>query len=146
MAFQDVASKRMQARLAALAWAAALVIGGSLSGCSDDGSTDDNGTPPQQYADVQFVDAGAFLPPKPTVSICNPCNATLQCNGIDDKDAHCVDYGDEGAFCGAGCASDGECTEGYRCADVKSVEGLSVKQCVRKADAGSKGAYGVCPC
>ncbi|MEY3014321.1 MAG: hypothetical protein RIT45_3056 [Pseudomonadota bacterium] len=112
-------------------------------GCSDE-SSGDTSTAPSQYVDVHFEDAGVFLPPKPTVSLCNPCNATLQCNGSDDKDAHCVDYGDMGAFCGAGCTSDSDCTEGYRCGDVKSVEGEAVKQCVRKGEGAA--SFGECPC
>ena len=111
------------------------------------GTDDDAGkTTPQPEADVQYQDAGRFLPLMPTVSICNPCNSSSQCNGVDDKDAQCVVYGDEGAFCGAACSSDGDCTKDYTCKDVKTVEKTDTKQCVKKKGAQDTGTFGLCGC
>ena len=108
-------------------------------GCGSETNT--TSSTPTSEPDVSFTDAGRFLPPKPSDTTCNPCNVSLQCG-----DALCVVYGDEGSFCGGSCSSDSECTEGYSCADVKSVEGDSVKACVKKKGDGDTGTYGTCPC
>jgi hypothetical protein len=130
-------------RLGALtAVGAALCATLAFAGCSDD--ADDGKTSSSIYDDVATVDAGAWLPPRPTVTLCNPCDSSLQCDGEADVDAHCVDYGDLGGFCGGKCATAADCKEGYACADVKSVEGESVKQCVRKGEGGAQ--FGTCEC
>jgi hypothetical protein len=69
--------------------------------------------------------------------LCAPCVANVQCAGAPD--AVCVDFGKDGAFCGAKCAVDKDCADGYGCADAKDVTGAAVKQCVPKDGA-------VCKC
>ncbi len=131
---------RTHATRASLALICALA---TLNAC---GTTDDGDKADAAGIDVTYTDAGQFLPAKPSTSVCNPCNSSAQCGGDSDKDAVCVSYGDDGSFCGTGCASDGDCTEGYTCASVKSVEGADSKQCVFKKGASDKGPYGQCPC
>ncbi|MCO4762606.1 MAG: hypothetical protein KC502_13930 [Myxococcales bacterium] len=126
----------------------ALILSASLIAACGTTDDDDGKGKGQQLADIQYQDAGAFLPPKPTVSICNPCNSSLQCNGSDDVAAKCVSYGDEGSFCAPTCNADSDCTEGYTCGDVNTVEDSTkkAKHCVRKKAAGDTGTYGSCPC
>jgi hypothetical protein len=64
--------------------------------------------------------------------LCNPCQASASCTGLGDPKAVCVAGGDIGSFCGTSCESDNGCPVGYSCADVTSVEGQDVKQCVPK--------------
>ena len=58
-------------------------------------------------------------------------------------DSHCVDLGGQGAFCGSPCKDASGCPAGYSCLSAKSVEGATVSQCVRDADASGQI---VCPC
>ena len=62
-------------------------------------------------------------------SLCNPCNANQECEKLDTG-ARCVDQGENGAFCGSGCAVAGDCPSGYECKDTKDVAGAPSKQCV----------------
>ncbi len=67
--------------------------------------------------------------------LCDPCKASSDCASLGVKDPACVDFGKAGAFCGAPCASDDACPATHRCADVKTVEGATRKQCLPKASA-----------
>jgi hypothetical protein len=78
--------------------------------------------------------------------ICDPCNESNACKSLGLSDALCVDMGAHGAFCGVACTVDAECKSGYVCSDVKSIEGVSAKQCVAKAAAGSDLPFGDCSC
>ena len=69
-------------------------------------------------------------------NLCKPCGSSPECQSTGAEDV-CVDYGDEGAFCGGGC-NQGDCPWGFSCKSVQTVDGVELKQCV--ADAG------VCPC
>ena len=71
-------------------------------------------------------------------SLCKPCASGADCKGVGGADGVCVDYGDEGSFCGGSCATSDECPWGFSCQDAETVDGIAVKQCL--ADAG------VCPC
>ncbi|MFH1532223.1 MAG: hypothetical protein ABIK09_15970 [Pseudomonadota bacterium] len=71
-------------------------------------------------------------------NLCLPCATGADCKGTAGEDAPCVDYGQEGSFCGGLCQVDGDCPWGFSCVDVQTVDGVPVQQCV--ADAG------VCPC
>ena len=71
-------------------------------------------------------------------NLCKPCNSAADCKTIGGVDDVCVDYGDEGAFCGGVCAADEDCPWGFSCGTTVTVDGVSTSQCV--ADAG------VCPC
>ncbi len=71
-------------------------------------------------------------------NLCLPCATGADCKGAAGVDDVCVDYGQEGSFCGGSCVADDDCPWGFSCADAQTVAGVSTKQCV--ADAG------VCPC
>ncbi len=133
---------------------ACVVVMALMVGCgSDDAESDKkkSGATADPYADVSSVEAGSFLPDKPLTTLCNPCSSSLSCDGADDKESACVDYGTVGSFCGTVCTADGDCPKGdgavkYVCKGVKSVEGKSIKQCVPELAPADKGLYGVCPC
>jgi cysteine-rich repeat protein len=71
-------------------------------------------------------------------NLCKPCAGGEQCKSVGGAEDVCLDYGNEGAFCGSGCLGDDDCPWGFSCADAVTVDGIASKQCV--ADAG------VCPC
>ena len=71
-------------------------------------------------------------------NLCKPCSASADCKSVGGADDVCVDYGQEGAFCGGPCGIDAECPWGFSCKEVETVDGVPMNQCV--ADAG------VCPC
>ena len=106
----------------------------AVAGCSDESASD--GGDASQY-DIATYDAGSSgggIVKAPETFVCNPCTASGQCGGSADKNAKCLDYGKDGAFCGRECSSDADCPgDGYSCKDATSVEGEKVKQCVAKA-------------
>ncbi len=71
-------------------------------------------------------------------SLCKPCAAGTDCQGLGGTEGPCLQYGGEGSFCGGGCATDDDCPWGFSCSEAVTVGGVSTVQCV--ADAGS------CPC
>ena len=65
----------------------------------------------------------------PFTHLCRPCSKSSDCVaplGIEDV---CLAFGDEGSFCGADCASTGNCPDGFECIDGQTVEGGQVKNC-----------------
>ncbi|MFO0635004.1 MAG: Ig-like domain-containing protein [Nannocystaceae bacterium] len=60
--------------------------------------------------------------------ICGACSFDVQCGGVSNL---CLPQ-QGGNFCGTGCASDGECDEGYLCSptELQSVEGAGARQCI----------------
>jgi hypothetical protein len=71
-------------------------------------------------------------------NLCRPCATGADCKSVGGAEDVCVDYGDEGSFCGGACVTGAECPWGFSCVETTTVNGISTKQCV--ADAG------VCPC
>lgn len=71
-------------------------------------------------------------------NLCLPCASGADCKGAAGVDDVCVDYGEEGSFCGGACAQDADCPWGFSCVETVTVSGIATEQCV--ADAG------VCPC
>ena len=71
-------------------------------------------------------------------NLCKPCSGGENCQSVGGAEDVCVDYGDEGSFCGGGCAVDEDCPWGFSCLTTVTVDGIGTLQCV--ADAG------VCPC
>ena len=71
-------------------------------------------------------------------NLCKPCSSTTECKGAGGVDDLCIDYGDEGSFCGGQCTDDAGCPWGFSCLTTDTIDGISTLQCV--ADAG------VCPC
>lgn len=62
--------------------------------------------------------------------LCRPCvddDDCLSAGGLVDL---CLDYGDDGRFCGGKCAGEGGCPAGYQCQMATSVLGLETSQCV----------------
>ncbi len=79
------------------------------------------------------------------LSICAPCSLSKDCQVQGLTDAVCLDYGQEGKFCGGACTDDAGCPDGYSCLDYKDEEsGKTTKQC--KLKAGADGKPGVCAC
>jgi len=62
-------------------------------------------------------------------NLCWPCASDADCkaNGTNDV---CVNYGDEGNFCGSDCSDQDPCPAGYKCDLVTTLSGLDVSQCV----------------
>ena len=66
-------------------------------------------------------------------NLCKPCAAASDCAGAGGSDDLCVQYGEEGAFCGGACAADTPCPEGYSCQEAVDTDGLTSMQCVADA-------------
>ena len=85
--------------------------------------------------DVVFICVSEYA------SLCKPCAGGGDCGGIGTQDV-CVDYGEEGSFCGGSCEDtelgQKDCPWGFLCQDATTVEGVVTKQCIAEA--------GVCPC
>jgi hypothetical protein len=71
-------------------------------------------------------------------NLCKPCSTTDSCKAVGGAEDVCVNYGDEGAFCGGTCTANNDCPWGFSCSDAQTIDGIPTKQCL--ADAGS------CPC
>ena len=56
--------------------------------------------------------------------LCRPCLTSEDCTSVTSEAVR-VDYGDEGSFCGATCASDGDCPGRFSCLDSVSDRGGS---------------------
>ena len=91
-------------------------------------------------SDAVFICA----PSHPT--LCNPCTASKDCEGLGKGIRVCLSYGPAGSFCGSECAKDGDCPAGYACDSAKTVEGVpsAKKQCI-KQDNDDK-PFGACAC
>jgi hypothetical protein len=77
-----------------------------------------------------FIKLNDFQCIPEVVNLCQPCSSDANCIG---QDAACVTL-DDGNFCGAGCASNTDCPDGFVCDDV----GKPTMQCVPST--------GVCSC
>jgi hypothetical protein len=72
--------------------------------------------------------------------LCQPCREHKDCQPLFGAGTDlCLDYGDEGKFCGADC-QDGSCPDGYTCSSETAGDGVIVSQCRRVAGGSS------CPC
>jgi hypothetical protein len=71
-------------------------------------------------------------------NLCKPCATTEGCTSPGGAQDACLDYGDEGSFCGGSCSVDDDCPWGFSCADTSTVDGVDVRQCLAES--------GVCPC
>ncbi|MCO4764346.1 MAG: thrombospondin type-1 domain-containing protein, partial [Myxococcales bacterium] len=78
--------------------------------------------------------------------LCQPCDASKDCETAGVSGSLCVDQGKLGHFCGAKCESTDDCPDGYGCQVANSTEGGKAKQCVRLPADGSKDAFGTCAC
>jgi hypothetical protein len=82
--------------------------------------------------DVMFI----CIPNFP--NLCRPCTAAADCEGTAGTEDACVQYGEEGSFCGGKCGAEGGCPVGFSCETVTTVNGVELEQCVS--------ATGLCPC
>ena len=71
-------------------------------------------------------------------NLCKPCSISSDCKSYGGADDACIDYGEEGSFCGGSCDYDSDCPWGFACKEVNSVDGVPLTQCFAEA--------GVCPC
>ncbi|MFZ4579646.1 MAG: thrombospondin type-1 domain-containing protein [Myxococcota bacterium] len=78
--------------------------------------------------------------------LCQPCNATKDCDAAGISGALCVDQGPDGRFCGTACETAKDCPDGYGCMVGQSPEGPKALQCVRLPAPGSGAEYGTCAC
>jgi hypothetical protein len=70
-------------------------------------------------------------------NLCKPCGSNADCGTVGKQDV-CLNYGDEGSFCGGVCELDDDCPWGFSCQTTVTVDGSELEQCV--SDTGS------CPC
>ena len=82
--------------------------------------------------DVVFVCVSDFA------NLCLPCVTGDACKTAAGADDVCVSYGEAGNFCGGSCGEKLECPWGFVCKEVKTVDGVLVKQCISET--------GECPC
>ena len=78
--------------------------------------------------------------------MCDPCLESKACKSLGLSDSLCVAHGAGGSFCGTACEIDAECSEGFLCKEVQSVEKVKGKQCVPKPAADSSAEFGDCTC
>jgi hypothetical protein len=71
-------------------------------------------------------------------NLCRPCTEADDCQGAAGTDDACLEYGEQGAFCGGRCGDDGSCPWGFACQTVATVDGIELEQCVAET--------GECPC
>ncbi len=72
-------------------------------------------------------------------TLCAPCAIGADCaSSVVGTQAPCVEYGDEGSFCGGGCGQDDDCPAGFECKGMTVVSGGTLLQCVSET--------GTCSC
>jgi hypothetical protein len=80
----------------------------------------------------------AFVCLSAHANLCRPCLSSEDCTSSDGQSDACVDYGEEGAFCGGQCKVDSDCPWGFSCQTATTTEGAPLPQCLPAA--------GICPC
>lgn len=78
--------------------------------------------------------------------LCQPCNASADCNAPGAGGTVCVAENEQGNFCGFACSADTDCAGSYTCQIANSTEGTKSKQCVKVPNNGQVGSVGVCSC
>ncbi|MFH1529979.1 MAG: hypothetical protein ABIK09_04485 [Pseudomonadota bacterium] len=73
--------------------------------------------------DVMFICISPFR------VLCRPCVDASDCTSASGYEDSCIDYGEEGLFCGAACG-DAPCPEGYACQEMPDAMGALSDQCV----------------
>jgi hypothetical protein len=84
------------------------------------------------FPDILFVCLSNFA------NLCKPCATSQDCSGVGATQDVCVEYGDDGSFCGGACGPEIACPDGWECAEATNTEGGQSMQCVR--------TDGTCPC
>jgi len=67
--------------------------------------------------------------------LCRPCVTNADCLSSSGQEDLCLDYAEEGKFCGAACGDATECPVGYSCKDVSDSSEMPLFQCVSDSDA-----------
>jgi cysteine-rich repeat protein len=76
------------------------------------------------FPDVVYICVSKFA------NLCRPCVMNADCKSVGGMDDVCVNYGEEGSYCGGRCQEDGICPEGFACQDVVTVDGIPTLQCI----------------
>ena len=96
---------------------------------------------PRGFSCMQILQGGDMMwlcVPK-FAKLCQPCKENVDCQAKNqDGLSLCLDYGDDGKFCGAYCGGDDQCPPGYECKAMTLGDGTPTKQCRLKE--------GVCAC
>lgn len=73
-------------------------------------------------------------------NLCRPCTGNADCKSPGGAEDVCVDYGQEGAFCGGMCGGEASpiCPWGFTCKQATTIDGIALSQCVSDT--------GLCPC
>jgi len=70
------------------------------------------------------------------LALCSPCTDDDLCRPEGASTGGvCVDLGADGAFCGTICKSDADCSTGYECKEIQTLNGQTGVQCVPKGGA-----------
>jgi hypothetical protein len=65
------------------------------------------------------------------LELCRPCRLNSECSPLGGSTGgKCISYEAAGFFCGEGCTADGDCPQGYACAERQDISGATVLQCV----------------
>ena len=62
--------------------------------------------------------------------LCRPCGENGDCTATWGGGEVCVDYGEEGSFCGGACDDENACPPDFACEETATVEGVPVTQCL----------------
>ncbi|MFT5430118.1 MAG: hypothetical protein ACI9OJ_000791 [Myxococcota bacterium] len=80
-----------------------------------------------------------FLCVPTTLHLCDPCDDHGDCTAdLADATSRCIDYGDDGRFCGVGCGTGSVCPAGFQCETVSVGDGTTSEQCIPDS--------GICEC
>jgi len=79
------------------------------------------------FPDVVYICVSKYA------NLCRPCESGDDCKSVGGAEDVCVDYGEEGSFCGGKCVLDEDCPWGFSCKDSQSVDGIELKQCTADA-------------
>ena len=71
-------------------------------------------------------------------NLCRPCADQSDCQSLGGIESVCLDYGEEGSFCGGDCQQGKACPAGFECTAAQTVDGVALQQCVAIA--------GTCDC
>ena len=64
-----------------------------------------------------------------SVILCRPCMTEADCSYGGTAAGHCLEFGEDGAFCGIDCKGDTDCPDMYLCKETGTVSGDEVVQC-----------------
>ena len=94
----------------------------------------------QACVGVSFGDADVvFLCLPNDAKLCQPCGTHSDCQAQGQEQlAACLDYGEDGSFCGIYCSSGADCPDGYTCDEAALANGTPTTQCKLDGGAGAQ--------